>query len=258
MRFHLVRAVLAVAIPLLILSFGPALAAPLDKVACQKLREEQAELVKGGIKEQMAKGAEWAKANLKPDQISQIKRYITVEEQIAFRCREKPATDPAAAKAKRLAYYDYIASGPRPCLTLIQDLENDERGLGAFWGEVQSNVHKGLGCAGVITDGSVRDLDQWADGFFVLAGSVMPSHVWADLVDIDVPVTVAGMAVKPGDLIHADKHGAVVVPESVAGAIPAAAALIAKREAVLIGAAREPGFSMADLHAAFAKAADIH
>jgi len=175
-----------------------------------------------------------------------------------IRCREKRATEPAAAKAKRLAYYDYIASGPRPCLTLIQDLENDERGIGAFWGEVQSNVHKGLGCAGVITDGSVRDLDQWADGFFVLAGSVMPSHVWADLVEIDVPVTVAGMEVKPGDLIHADKHGAVVVPEAVAGAIPAAAALIARREAVLIGAAQKPGFSIDNLRAAFAVADDIH
>jgi regulator of RNase E activity RraA len=175
-----------------------------------------------------------------------------------IRCREKPAGAPAELRAKRLAYYEYIASGPRPCLTVIQDLEADEHGIGAFWGEVQSNVHKGLGCAGVITDGSVRDIEQWADGFFVLAGSVMPSHVWADLVEIDVPVTVAGMAVKPGDLIHADAHGAVVVPESVAGAVPAAAALIARREAVLIGAAQKPGFSIADLKAAFAQADDIH
>ncbi len=175
-----------------------------------------------------------------------------------IRCREKPAGTSADVRARRMAYYEYIASGPRPCFTVIQDIEESETGVGAFWGEVQSNVHKGLGCSGVITNGSVRDLEQWANGFFVLAGSVMPSHVWSDLVEIDVPVKIAGMDVKPGDLIHADSHGAVVVPENAVRDVPKAAALIAKREAVLIGAAQRPGFSIDDLRKAFATADEIH
>ncbi len=175
-----------------------------------------------------------------------------------IRCREKPNRTPAEARALRLAYYDYIAKGPHPSLVVIQDIEGTDAGIGAFWGEVQSNVHKGLGCGGVITDGSVRDIDQWADGFFVLAGSIMPSHVWADLVAFDVPVSVAGMHVAPGDLIHADAHGAVVVPEAVARDVPKAAALIARREAVLIGAAQRPDFSIAALRKAFAEADEIH
>ncbi len=175
-----------------------------------------------------------------------------------IRCREKRRMDPAETRALRLAYYEYIEKGPHPSLTVIQDLEGPDAGIGAFWGEVQSNVHKGLGCSGVITDGSVRDLDQWAEGFFVLAGSVMPSHVWSDLVAFDVPVSVAGMHVTPGDLIHADCHGAVVVPAEVAREVPKAAAMIARREAVLIGAAQKPGFTTEALRKAFAEADEIH
>ena len=174
------------------------------------------------------------------------------------RSREKPTASAADIRGLRLAYYEYIATAPRPCLAVIQDVDGVETGLGAFWGEVQSNVHKGLGCSGVVTNGSVRDIAQWAEGFFVLAGSIMPSHAWADLVAFDVPVSVAGMWVNPGDLIHADSHGAVVVPEAAVRAVPAAAALIARREAVLIGAAREPGFSIETLRRAFAELDDIH
>jgi regulator of RNase E activity RraA len=175
-----------------------------------------------------------------------------------IRSRDKAARTPAESRALRLAYYDYVASAPKPCLTVLQDIDWPEPGIGAFWGEVQSNVHKGLGCAGVVTDGSVRDIPQWADGFFVLAGSIMPSHVHADLVAIDVPVSIFGMQVSPGDLVHADQHGAVVVPAEVAREVPKAAALIARREAVLIGAAKRAGFSTADLRKAFAEADEIH
>ncbi len=175
-----------------------------------------------------------------------------------IRCREPRAGTAAENRVFRLSYYEYIEQGPRPSIAVLQDVEGPDRGLGAFWGEVQSNIHKGLGCAGVITDGAVRDVDQMADGFFVLAGSVMPSHVYVDLVAVNLPVVVAGMSVSPGDLIHADRHGAVVIPAEIAREIPRAAATIARVEAVLIGASRRPGFSTADLRRAFAEADEIH
>jgi regulator of RNase E activity RraA len=158
----------------------------------------------------------------------------------------------------RLDYYRYVEEGERPSLAVIQDAEGADSGLGAFWGEVQSNIHMALGCQGVITDGSVRDIEQLADGFFALAGSVMPSHVFADLVGFNTPVSIAGMHVDPGDLIHADAHGCVVVPHAVAGEIAAAAALITRREAVLLKASRRPGFSVADLEKAYSESDDIH
>src|SRR6201988_2610558 len=79
---------------------------------------------------------------------------------------------------RRIAYYEYVGTGFGPRITGIQDIDGADIGYGAFWGEVQSNVHKALGNLGVITDGSIRDIPQWAPGFQALAGSIGPSHAW--------------------------------------------------------------------------------
>ena len=145
--------------------------------------------------------------------------------------------------AMRIGYYRHMAEGPQPTITVIEDIDASP-GYGAWWGEVNSSIHAGLGSLGVITNGSIRDLDDWAPGFGALAGSVGPSHAWVHVVEYAVPVTVHGMSVRPGDLIHADRHGAVVVPADAAADVPAAAAKIAAAERVLIDAAREPDFGI--------------
>jgi regulator of RNase E activity RraA len=152
------------------------------------------------------------------------------------------AADPVEAARLRVAYYRHIADGPAPSITVIEDVD-EHPGYGAWWGEVNTNVHQGLGSLGVITNGSIRDIDDSAEGFQLLAGMPGPSHAWVRVDSIGEPVTVHGMAVATGDLIHADRHGAVVIPIEVADQIPQAAADIATREQVLIGASREPGFS---------------
>jgi len=164
-----------------------------------------------------------------------------------------------AAKAQRVGYYEYVAEGgPNPSIMIIQDLDGADMGFGAFWGEVQSAVHKGLGCAGVVTDGCIRDIPQWAPNFQALAGSVMPSHAWVHLADYGKEVRVAGMVVRSGDLVHADRHGAAVIPHSVAEKIPAACDLLARKEAVILSAARAKGFSIAKLRDALNKMDEIH
>ena len=163
----------------------------------------------------------------------------------------------ARGSGTAMDYYAYIDQGPKPCVTVIQDLDGSQRAYGSFWGEVNSNVHQGLGCIGVITDGSVRDLPDIAEGFQMLADRVGPSHAHVHVVDFACPVTVAGMAVADGDLIHADQHGAVVIPWGVAGQVPEAAAQIARREAVIIGAAQQPNFNIDKLRKAFGDAAKV-
>ena len=158
----------------------------------------------------------------------------------------------------RIGYYAYIEAGPRPSVAVIADRDIAEPGVGAFWGEVQTNVHKALGCDGVITDGSVRDLPMMAPGFFVLAGSVMPSHVHADIVAFDTPVTIMGLTIEPGDLIHADRHGMAIVPQAAAAEVPAAADLLARREKVLLDACRRPEFGTEIIRRAFEAMDDIH
>ncbi len=156
-------------------------------------------------------------------------------------------------------YYDYVDNGgPKPAISVIQDLDGAARGYGSFWGEVNSNIHKGLGCLGVVTDGSVRDLPDIADGFQMLADRIGPSHAFVRVVAFGGLVNVCGMEVRSGDLVHADQHGAVVIPHDVADKVMDAAAAIARREGVIINAAKQPGFNAQKLKEAQGRAREIH
>ncbi|MEA2987871.1 MAG: hypothetical protein QOG83_582 [Alphaproteobacteria bacterium] len=142
---------------------------------------------------------------------------------------------------KRLDYLDYVAAEPRPSIVVIEDLDGAYVGHGAFWGEVQSNVHQALGCLGTITNGSIRDIPMIVPGFQMLAGSIAPSHAYVHVVEFGLDVTVHGMTALSDDLIHADRHGAVVVPVDKIGAMQAANDKLSAQEARIIAAARGGG-----------------
>ncbi len=177
---------------------------------------------------------------------------------VMIRSREPYPRSKAEARDMRLRYYDYIAQAPRPSLCVMQDVDGADAGFGCFWGEVQSNLHKALGCIGVVTDGAVRDIDVWAEDFFVLAGSVMPSHAHVDVVATGHPVNVAGMVVSSDDIVHADRHGAVVIPLAAVRQLPEAAMTLARREKVVLDACKSPNFTAAALRDIFARMDEIH
>jgi regulator of RNase E activity RraA len=156
----------------------------------------------------------------------------------------------ASYVGKRMDYLDYVAAAPQPGIVVIEDIDGEHAGYGAFWGEVQSNVHKALGCLGTITNGSIRDIPMIAPGFQMLAGSIGPSHAFVHVVDFGVKVTIHGMEVTSGDLIHADRHGAVVVPIETIDAMPAALTKLAAQEERMIKAAQAPGATVASIKAA--------
>ena len=172
----------------------------------------------------------------------------------AIRC--STPYDPAVRRKNQLAYYEYVAGGDQPTVAVIQDID-DQPGLGAFWGEVNTHVHWGLGCAGALTNGSMRDLDAMDPHFQCLAATLSPSHAWVQVVEIGKPVEVLGMAVASNDIVHADRHGAIVIPHDVLEKIPAAIDLMARKEKVILDAARKPGFSVATLKEAFAASDQI-
>jgi regulator of RNase E activity RraA len=160
---------------------------------------------------------------------------------VTFKAKDAVPLGQGSYMQKRFDYLDYVAGPPQPGIMVMEDLDGEHVGYGAFWGEVQSNVHKALGCLGVVTNGSVRDIPMIAPGFQMLAGSIVPSHAYVHVVDFGVDVTVHGMAVKSGDLIHADRHGAVVVPTDKIESMQAALAGVAAREAKIIAAAKAGG-----------------
>lgn len=188
----------------------------------------------------------------------EMKPVVAFARTALIRSREPHPRDRESATKMRLGYYEHIAAQPLPSIAVIQDIDAPDAGFGAFWGEVQTHVHAGLGCAGVITDGSVRDLDAMAPNFMVLAGSIMPSHAHVHLVDFGGTVSVFGMVVSANDIIHADRHGAVVIPPDAVAKIPEAVDLLTRRERVLIEASKQPRFSIERLRQAFREQEDIH
>lgn len=169
---------------------------------------------------------------------------------VTIRTRDKVPLAEASYMAKRLDYLDYAAAAPAPSIVVIEDLDGVHAGYGAFWGEVQSNLHKALGCLGTITNGAIRDIPMIPPGFQMLAGSISPSHAYVHVLDFGVPVTVHGMAVASGELVHADRHGAVVVPIETIGAMRPAFDKLTQQEARIIQAARAPGATVESIKAA--------
>ena len=164
---------------------------------------------------------------------------------------------PRGAIPPRDDWYDYVAAGDLPTIAVLQDVD-DRPGYGAFWGEVQSTVHHALGVAGCVTNGSFRDLDALAPGFQIVGGRVGPSHAHVHLVQMRCMVNVFGMLCDHDDVIHADLHGAVVVPAAVVTKLPDAIGLIARREKAILDMARAPGFTAAKMREALKRAGEIH
>jgi regulator of RNase E activity RraA len=137
-------------------------------------------------------------------------------------------------------YRRYVAGVPGPKVVVVQDLDKP-RVIGAFWGEVNSNMHRALGCVGTITDGAIRDLDEMtAAGFKAIARRLCVGHAFSHPVRWGCAVEVFGRKVQPGDLIHADKHGFLAIPPAEQkGLLEAARFMDANECQTVIAAARE-------------------
>lgn len=109
-------------------------------------------------------------------------------------------------------YMEYLAAAPGPKIVVVQDLD-EPNAIESFWGEVNSNFHKALGCVGTITDGAIRDVDEMNNaGFKAIARRLCVSHAYSIPIRWNCEVEVFGCRVSPGQIIHADKHGFVVIP----------------------------------------------
>ena len=166
---------------------------------------------------------------------------------------QKPPIEPSEIiKERRLDYFRAMARGPGPTVAVVEDLDHPNC-IAGWWGEVHVAVHKGLGLKGALTNGVMRDLDVIDDGFPILAGSIGPSHGFVHVRELKTEVTVNGMCVKEDELIHADRHGALVIPEEVIPHLENAIATVIKNEKIILTPAREPDFNIEKLEAAWAE-----
>ena len=163
---------------------------------------------------------------------------------------EPPTENQDIIKERRMNYYRYMSEVDGPMVTVIEDVDYPDC-IGAYWGEINTKVHKGFGLSGALTNGVVRDLGDLAEDFPVVAGSVGPSHGFVHVREIDTLVNIFGMTVTPGELIHADRHGAVVIPNEVIPILKDSIHKLFASERLILDPAEKTEFSFDDFKKAW-------
>lgn len=142
-----------------------------------------------------------------------------------------------------------ILACPSPRILVLEDMD-DHPGRGAFVGDMHAAILTALGCVGYVTNGAVRELPGVRSlGLQLFAGSIAVSHAYAHIFDIGAAVTVDGLEVHPGSLLHGDQHGVITIPAEVASQIPEAAAKLQDAEQDVIRFCRSRDFSIDTLSA---------
>jgi regulator of RNase E activity RraA len=143
----------------------------------------------------------------------------------------------------RSGWWNSIQEMPAPRIVVLQDMD-EPPGVGAFLGDTHAAMLKALGCVGYVTNGAVRELPGIREiGLHLFAGNVAVSHAYAHIFDFGSTVTVGGLEVRPGDLLHGDRHGLLTVPKQIAPEIPAVAAKLRQIEQRVIDFCRSREFS---------------
>lgn len=137
-----------------------------------------------------------------------------------------------------------IPALPYPRVMVIQDLDGGAD-TGSFMGEVHASIFRALGCVAAVTNGAVRDLPALrAFGFQTFAAHVSVSHAYAHIVSVGEDVTIGGLTVRTGDLLHGDGHGVITIPDGVAATLPRIVAQQKSDERRVIDYCRSPQFSI--------------
>ncbi|MDB3882093.1 RraA family protein [Amylibacter sp.] len=154
---------------------------------------------------------------------------------------EPPTEAISVIRERRMSYYKAMSENVRPSIAVVEDLDYPNC-IGAFWGEVNTTIHKGFGMSGALTNGVMRDLGDMAEGFPVVAGSIGPSHGFVHVRSVNQPINIFGINIKSGDLVHADRHGAVVVPTDVIDDLEISILKMQQTERLVLDPARKKGF----------------
>jgi len=189
-----------------------------------------------------------------------LKPIVGIARTAKIRASNPPILSPEETTSIRLKYYEYISRSfpdfpDASPVCVIEDLDWPNP-TGSFWGEVNVALHKGLGLEGTITSGLLRDLDAIDKSYQVLANGIGPSHAYVHVVEFNTSVNVHGLIIRDGDIIHADQHGAVIIPNPALSIIKRAINHMNKKEKHLIEAAKQDNFNIEKLKQAWTKASN--
>lgn len=150
---------------------------------------------------------------------------------------------------KGYSYYDLagwwalLRAQPGPCIAVIEDLDAHP-GQGAVLSDVHARVLRSLGCEAIVTNGAVRNVPTLAKmGFAAFAGHIAMSHEYVHMVAWETEVEIFGLRIAPGDLLYADVHGALLLPEEEVDAILSTARDQAAKERRIFDLCQSPDYS---------------
>ncbi len=174
--------------------------------------------------------------------------FPTVKSMLGYACTMCVKTsNPPMTGGKyhdRTDWWQDLQRMPEPCIAVIEDIDH-LAGFGSVAGDVHAAIMRRLGCVGLVTNGSVRDLDAVEKtGFAFYAKSVAPSHAYQHIVDHNQPVEILGLRINPGDLLFADRNGLISIPKEIVAELPAVAERLRKKEQTVIDLCASPDFSI--------------
>jgi regulator of RNase E activity RraA len=147
----------------------------------------------------------------------------------------------------RADFWNSILQIPAPRILVLEDMD-DPPGRGAFVGDMHAAILKALGCVGYLTNGAVRELPSVRKiGLQLFAGNVAVSHAYAHIFEVGAVISVGGMEVRSGDLLHGDRHGVLTVPAEIASDVPGVAGRLQRSEQEIIDFCQSKDFSVAKL-----------
>lgn len=166
----------------------------------------------------------------------------------AVTCTADSTTASRTDERGLLRLWAAVEAAPKPAVIVIKDI-GPERSRSCHMGEVMATTAKALGAVGCVSDGGLRDVNEVRalGGFHYFCPGFVVSHGNAVICDVDVDVTVDGMACSPGDLLHADVNGVLVVPEGVADRVAAEAERVRAAEREVLEFLRQPGLTVEKL-----------
>lgn len=176
---------------------------------------------------------------------SKNKAIVGFARTASIKALEPSKEDAVILRARRMAYYKYMSDVTRPSIAVVEDLDFP-KAVGAYWGEINCTIHKSFGLSGTLTNGVMRDIDDLPSGYPIIAGSIGPSHAFVRVEEINIEVNIFGLTVKPNDLVHADKHGALVIPNNLVGYLGDAIIKLIDTEKLILQPAKKDKMSFSD------------
>lgn len=166
----------------------------------------------------------------------------------AVTCTFSTDADDARGRRENFDYWNYLhhIAGPKVVIALDASAQ---AATGSTFGKLNANIHRALGCRGVVTNGGIRDIDEFQKlGLQVLSAHLTTRHGNPHFLSFGEPVTLHGATFKTGEVICADEHGVISLPHETLPHIEDAVAEIERRLSPVLAYCQSTGFDAAGLN----------